>query len=64
MLSELGGHQLMVKLSVNEERLQKSTKLKGAPPMIEQQTFEQSGRPTILAAIGSFSVFDFLTELN
>ena len=62
MLGELGGHQLMVKLSVNEERLQKITKLRAA--MIEQQTFEQSGRPTILAAIGSFSVFDFLTELN
>ena len=63
MLGELGD-QLVVKLCVNEERLQKNTKLKAAPPMIERQTFEQSGRPTILTAIGSYSVFDFLTELN
>ena len=63
MLGELGD-QLVVKLCVNEERLQKNTKLKAAPLMIERQTFEQSGRPTILAAIGSFSLFDFLTGLN
>ena len=63
MLGELGD-QLVVKLCVNEERLQKNTKLKAAPLMIERQTFEQSGRPTTLAEIGSLSVFDFLTELN